>query len=50
MAEWFLIVMLTKVTVLGPFTEADCQLVKRMMFGTSAVCVDRRMIDAKLPA
>ena len=51
MTEWFLIIMLTKMTVLGPFTEDDCQRVKRMMFGGhSAICVDRRLIDAKLPA
>lgn len=52
MAEWFLIAMLgAKMTMLGPFTEADCQLVKRVVFaGSGAVCIDRRLIDAKSPA
>ena len=34
--------------MIGPLSERDCQAIKRVIFaGEAAVCVDKRLVDAK---
>lgn len=47
MAEWFLLAMIgSRLIYSGPFTERDCQLLKRhLLEGFHAVCIERGLID-----
>lgn len=49
MSEWFIMVLLGgHLTLVGPFTEGDCQTTKALLFsGKEAVCIERRMINDK---
>lgn len=51
MAEWFLIAAVgARLIYAGPFTEHDCQMVKKhLMTGVEARCVERRMLDGSRP-
>lgn len=49
MPEWFIMVMLaSKLVLVGPFTERECQSTKQLLFSnTGAVCIEREMVDGK---
>ncbi len=40
--------MAGQLTLIGPLSESECQLVKRMVFdGTGAICIERSMLNDK---
>lgn len=49
MTDWFIAVMIgARLMFVGPMTEEECHHVKQAVFADrAAVCIDRRLIDAK---
>ena len=52
MTDWFIAVMIgARLMFVGPMSETECQHVKQAVFpDRQAICIDRRLIDAKRPA
>ncbi len=51
MPEWFIMAYVaSQLMVAGPFTEVECQKVKRLLFhDVKAVCIEKGMLNGGRP-
>jgi len=50
--SWFIMLMVSgRLMYIGPFSETECKATKQTIFSdTTALCVERRIIDVRRPA